>query len=39
MTIDTRRCNMVPAFAFRGVLHQLALHRLLDRECGIFGQR
>jgi hypothetical protein len=38
MKIDLRPCNMIPAFAFRGVRHQMAPHGLQERNCGIFGQ-
>jgi hypothetical protein len=30
MTIDLRRCSMIPAFALRGVRNKMPLHGLLD---------
>ena len=30
MKIDPRPCSTIPAFAFRGVRRQMALHALLD---------
>jgi hypothetical protein len=38
MKIDPRRCSMLPASTFRGLWHQLALHGLRERECGILGR-
>jgi hypothetical protein len=32
MKIDPRLCSTIPAFAFRGVRHQMALHALLDHD-------
>ena len=39
MKIDPRLCSTIPAFAFRGVRHQMALHALLDHECCIFDKK
>ena len=39
MKMDPRPCSTIPAFAFCGVRHQMALHAILDHECCIFGKK